>query len=588
MSELRHVPLIVWLGLVALCGAPARAQGSGPEVTATLSSGVVKLGDDVVLTVQAVNPRRTAEIRTRPAVDGLVIGPWNGPSENRSSSWINGRTSFSVTYVWRLVIRPTRLGEFELPPIELEVDGQTLRTRPLGLTVVEDLRGADLGFCELEASSRRVYEGEPLTLELRFGWDQSLEVDYANLSLPWWGQLSGFIELEETEAAFSRRKTEVSLNGDPRTPVVVEIVGAVERDGRAFHDLVLRRTFLPTRPGTYELPASFLEFRRVVERARGFFGRDRTERFFVGADPLAIEVRPLPDADRPFDFTGAVGRFQAWADVDRRDVDVGDSIKLTVEWSGTGNFEFFDAPDLERDERFEHFRVYGKTERKAADRRSVVYDLAPLDASATEVPPIELAVFDTEREAYVEVATEPIPIRVRALEDAEGLAPLAGEQGFARDVRDIVVRFDEGARPTRPGARPVVALLVLLPLGWLGLRTYVRRRGDPAAPAARRRRGARRALARELGRADSAVGQLASLDAFLAARSGESAAAWSGRDLDLHFGGRANGSAVDPAAVASLIDLRRRLEAEAFGGGDAPLPRTEVLAVADRLIGGGL
>ena len=577
------------LGFALCCGlclGLAGAQRNGLEVTATLSSGVVKLGGDVVLTVQVVNPKRTAEIRSRPDVDGLVIGRWNGPSRSSNISLFNGRRSESVTYRWQLVIRPTRLGEFEIPPVEIDVDGQALRTRARKLAVVEDLRGADLGFCELEAKER-VYEGEPLELSLHCGWDRSLAVDYVNLSLPWWEQLSGFIELEETQRSYARKRTEISLNGDARRAVEVDILDDRRRDGRTFYDLELRRTFLPSRPGTYELPQSYLEFRQVIERG-GFLRRDRTERFYALADPVTIEVLPLPDAGRPFGFTGAVGEFEPWADVDRRDVDVGDSIKLTVEWTGYGNFEFFEAPDLERDERFAGFRVYGKTERKSSERRTVVYDLAPLDASTTEIPAIELAVFDTSEEAYREVATEPIPIRVRALAATEGLAPIAEEEGIARDVRDIVADLSVDGALQRPGAGRVIAGLVGLPIVWLLLRTWVRRRGDPGAPAARRRRAAKRALTRALGRSESAVAQLASLDAFLAARSGESSAAWSGRDLNQYFEARTNGRSVDPDAVAHLIDVRAKLERQAYGGGDAPLAVNEVLVVADRLIGGGL
>jgi len=595
VSRARTWNRIVALIFLFVAVAPLSAQRrSGPEVTATLSSGVVKLGGEVVLTVRVVNPKEVPDVVSRPTVDGLAIGAWNGPSTESSFSSFNGRTTQSVTVIWRLVIRPERLGEFELPPVELDADGSRLRTRPLRLTVVEDLRGADLGFCDLSATKTRVYEGEPLVLDLRFGWDRTLEVDYANLSLPWWGQLSGFIELEEEPTAFARRKVPVSLNGSPREQVEAEVIGEVERDGRSFHDLSMHRTYLPTRPGTYELPRSFLEFRRVVERGVGFFGRDRTERYYVGSDPLSIEVLPLPDDDRPFGFTGAVGSFDAWADVDRRDVDVGDSIKLSVEWSGSGNFEFFEAPDLERDARFESFRVYGKTEHKAADRRTVVYDLAPLEATVTEIPPIVLPVFDTEREAYVDVETEPIPIRVRALESAEGLAPAAAEEGVARDVRDIATELDADGPVPRPGAKRVVLALLGLPLGWLALRTFVRHRGDPGAPAARRRRGAKRRLARALRGADSASAQVAALDAFLADRSGESPAAWSGRDVAAYFApdsadsAGANGRAVDAGAVARLVEVRGRLEAEAYGGGDAPLPSSEVLAVADELIGGGL
>jgi len=352
----------------------------------------------------------------------------------------------------------------------------------------------------------------------------------------------------------------------------------------------VERTFLPTRPGAVELPASFLEFRRVVERGRSFFDRDRTERYYVRAPDLALEILPLPEEGRPYDFTGAVGHFDVAASVDRRDVDAGDSIKLTVEWSGEGNFEFFEPPDLERDERFGDFRVYGSTESKEPDRRTVVYDLAPLRGGPNgvrEIPSVQLPVFDTESGAYTAVETRAIPIRVRALETDGGLAPVEGTARTARDVRDIAVRVDRRRGPRRPGAGWVVGGLLGVPVLWLGLRSAARRRGDPAAPAERRRRRARRQLARALGRAANASGQLAALDHFLAARTGEPPEAWTGRDARAWASARSDGPV--ESAVERLAELRGELERAAWDdGADRPVERARVLAVADELRGGGL
>ena len=73
--------------------------------------------------------------------------------------------------------------------------------------------------------------------------------------------------------------------------------------------------------------------------------------------------------------SGAVGVLSVRASADTRDVVVGDSIKLTVDWTGDGNLEFFEAPDLGLFDAFRGFQVYGSAEEKSLDRRRVVYDL---------------------------------------------------------------------------------------------------------------------------------------------------------------------------------------------------------------------
>ena len=69
------------------------------------------------------------------------------------------------------------------------------------------------------------------------------------------------------------------------------------------------------------------------------------------------------------------------------------------------------------------------------------------------------------------------------------------------------------------------------PVLWLLARVLVRRRGDPAAPVERRRRAARRRLARELKRTASAGEQTRAVVRFLSARTRDADQAWLGRSL---------------------------------------------------------
>ena len=57
---------------------------------------------------------------------------------------------------------------------------------------------------------------------------------------------------------------------------------------------------------------------------------------------------PVPEEGRPLDWTGAVGPVEVSRDAQRRDIDLGDSLELSVRYSGSGNLEFFEAPKLER------------------------------------------------------------------------------------------------------------------------------------------------------------------------------------------------------------------------------------------------
>ena len=81
---------VVWIALLALVLAlPARAFAQGqPSVTAQLSTGIVKLGQNVALLIQVDNAR-DATIDSFPEVDGLRIGPL-GPMSTSQQSVISG------------------------------------------------------------------------------------------------------------------------------------------------------------------------------------------------------------------------------------------------------------------------------------------------------------------------------------------------------------------------------------------------------------------------------------------------------------------------------------------------------------------
>ena len=568
-AQFRVLWLVVLAFVATVVAGPAvaepRAQAE-PRVSASLDSGVVRLGEVTRLrvVVEGVGDARIVEL---PEVPGITFGR---PSTSQNMILVNGRRSYSLRI--EVPLRADEEGLLTIPSLSVDAAGRVLTTRELELRVVRDLRGEDLGFLEVVPSSTRVVEGQPLTVELLLGIDQ--DMDYAEPRLPWWNDLPGAIDLESRPHDPGSATTRLTING--RQEVQSESLGIRERDGRPYMMFRLERRLLPVRSGTLEFGRSHVEFGRVT-RSRGLIGSrtSKADSFFLTADPFTVEVVSLPTDGQGVDFGGAVGDLTARARTDVRDVLAGDSIKLTVDWEGEGNLEFFEAPDPGRLDAFRDFTVYGKTEEKSADRRRVTYDIAPSSEDVTEIPPLPMTVFDPLEERYVTVTTEPIPIRVRALEGG-GLAATSDALETTDDIRGVDGRglLEGVGDPVRaPGDRVVAATVVGLPLVLFGLRAVVRRRaGDPSLPAARRRRRALRELRSAVGRAGAEADLLEAFDAFLAARTGEPAAAWTGRSAVAWAGA--------DAPWASRVDaLRSRLEASAYGGGE-PVAANEVVDLA--------
>jgi hypothetical protein len=545
---------------------------------------VAKLGStvSVEVVVAGVKDARLADV---PRVDGLAVEGVAGPSVSVSQEWSNRRRTISRSISWKVVLRPAAVGEYTIPPMRLTVDGGDLFTRELTLKVVADMHGMELGYLELAERPERVHEGQPFVVDLRLGWDLGIDqkVNMANLVLPWWGELPGTLEVDSPTAATRSKLIQVNLNSSGR--IDVRDLGRQEVRGRPFRVLQLRRTFVATRPGPLSFPESFLEFGFV---GSGFFDT-RKETYHVGFPAFELEVAPLPEEGRPLDFSGAVGSVRALASVDRRDVDAGDSIKLSVEWFGDANLEFVEPPDPSRMEAFDRFRLYGTTDRFSGDRRRVVYDLAPISAEVTEIPALPLSVFDPAAGAYTTVATEPIAIRVRALENASALAAAEGSNARTLALTDIQTAPERSSAARGPGAGAIGAAALSVVLAWLVARAAVRRGGDPDSERARARRGACRRLARDLRDAPSAGRQAAAVHRFLAARTGRAPEAWEGGDPVAFVRRLAVEQAGPPPedGARELADVLEELEVRHWNGDDAPLEVARLIATAQRAMEGG-
>ena len=539
-----------FLTLLAILLVPAFARGQSPavEISAFLSAGVVKRGASVELTL-IVEGATDMRLGALPDVPGLRIGEPSRPAAQVFQGSFNGRATIIRRATVRVPIATSQVGTFVLPSIEVEAGGESATTRPLTLRVVEDMQGSEFGYFDVALQPTDLVDGQPFTIELTFGWDESLasRINHADLSLPWWGRLPGAIPIE-SDHALGGPLVSIDLNGEDR--IEVEELGRIERDGRRYRMFRLRRDYLATSPGTIELPAASLEFGRYSQGS--LFEQPKSlETYYKSAPPARLEVQALPDEGRPIEFSGAVGTLTARAEASPREVEAGESVKVRVTWTGDGNLEFFELPDLSHAKGFEGFSVYGATDEvKSRKRRVAVFDLAPRSAAVREIPPIPLTLFDSAQRAYRVESTQPIPIRVFGL-DGVGLEPLEDLEPV-EELNDLMVEWEPamaagerapgGLRRVLPIGAGAVGLLLVAAL----LRPRVRRGWDPASPRARGRRRALRTLQRELTHAGDPSQRLDAFCGFLAARSGTSPDAWHGQRF-----GRAQVRAAAGASVAT-------------------------------------
>ena len=268
---------------------------------------------------------------------------------------------------------------------------------------------------------------------------------------------------------------------------LVEDLGEVREfetqvNGRTFMVSEIRKALFPQEQGELVIPATRLSC-QVAKRAGrrsnsvfdDMFGRVATETKVLRSDPLRVEVRPLPAA--PPGFSGLVGNFDLSGKVSQREMQVGESVTLTLEVSGTGNVQMIPEPPLPE---LTAVKVYddkpGSSIKRQASglsgSRTFRKALVPQAAGTLILPPVRLVYFDPTADAYRTTATAEIPLQVLPAEGeeelrlTETLAPSTGKVAvriLADDILPVYAGIDGIGGPGRPTTAQLAAML-LLPL----------------------------------------------------------------------------------------------------------------------------
>ncbi|HEU5208757.1 MAG TPA: BatD family protein [Longimicrobiales bacterium] len=441
------------------------------RVHATLSDERIAVGASTMLQVSVEMSGGQPESIELPAFPPSLDVLSSREYHQTQLSLPGGRT----TIVRRdIVLRARAEGLFTIDPITIHLPGGDVRrTRPLTLRVVAATPGAPL-----PPGVRRPVGGTPAdagTLAV------TVTPDTAWLGEPVLLRMTARIPEEQ------RTRRGRSPVFEPPTAVgfwVQELedrgaVGVRAIDGRYYDVHEYRRFYVPLTPGVRVLPPA----RAVYEVDRGWMFAPQS--YELASDSVHVYVRALPEQGKPASFTGAVGRFEVSAQVDRTRLAEGDAATLTVVVEGTGNIKALPAPHLPQIPGVEVFEPSEDAEfvaRTSGIRGSKTFRwiLAPEAPGAHALPDIAYAWFDPATEQY-DSARIPLP----ALEVGGVIAQGSAVEG---DTSIAPIRPFPSGTPAFAWARSTgFAALQALPLLLLAATTLWRREA-PRIQARRRRR----------------------------------------------------------------------------------------------------
>ena len=136
----------------------------------------------------------------------------------------------------------------------------------------------------------------------------------------------------------------------------------------------------------------------------------------VESSPIMIEALPTP-AEAPEDFSGAVGRFEIFAEVDATTVPMNESAQMLVRIEGEGNIGALPDPKWSD---FQGWRVIDSPATVESDvvdgrvvgTRTYIRDLVPQTVGELAIPELSYTYFDPESESYIRAATSPVVVTV--------------------------------------------------------------------------------------------------------------------------------------------------------------------------------
>ena len=177
---------------------------------------------------------------------------------------------------------------------------------------------------------------------------------------------------------------------------------------------------------------------------------------FCRSEPLVVHVVPPPAEGRPSSFCGTVGTALAVsASLDAQSCRQGDPVRLTLDIAGVFSQRSFRVPQLAARPGFDGvFRVYADVKTESGPTPGslrLTYTLRPLQAGTIELPPIDVAYYNTASNAYAVARTEPVPLRVDEVPafDPEALfaslEAAAGESAGATEITLSGYAFQDGA-----------------------------------------------------------------------------------------------------------------------------------------------
>lgn len=374
-----------------------------------------------------------------PAFNGFrVVG---GPNQSSSFQWINGKTSQSLSFSYILLAE--KEGSYIFKGATVEVGGKTYTSNEISIEVVkgnpqqqqqhrqqqaqpkynpffdpfdpfdpfanqsqqEPQQTQDLKeqiFLKVNVDKKSAYIGEQITATYKI----YTRVDIVSNNVKKLPALNGFWSQD--------------IDNKGQAQLVKEYV-----DGEQYYVAELKKTILfPQRTGTLEIDPMEMD---IVVRLRNnsrsrsifdqFFGSYQDVAYTIKSKPVKIQVKALPEKNKPESFNGAVGKYQLESKINKTKLKTNEAITLSYTLSGKGNIKLVEVqkPEFPNDIESYDPKIKDNINVSASGvtgSRTFEYLLIPRHQGIYTIEGLNFSYFNPESEKYEKLRTEDLVIEV--------------------------------------------------------------------------------------------------------------------------------------------------------------------------------
>ena len=413
--------------------------------TATISPPAIGKNETAELRLMIENASQAEQIVPPSLKDFIVL---SGPNQESGMETVNGVTKqyTGITFI----IKPKRKGNLFIGAATAKADGKILKTNTVSLQVSNSTAAGGHAnnssslFNGLPFFDEPVPETDNRDFILKKGENIPAKINKNIFIKATADKASCFIgePVVLTYKLYTRLKSESDITKNPSfngfsvidltqpgsTLYDIEKLGGIE-----YNVYTLRKAQLyPLQAGDMEAGIAEVEntihfvkeeFLRshqasVTDVLNGMFPEAmQDEKVTIQSKPVMINVKPLPDINKPLSFKGAVGNFKVEAAVKENHFNTDDAGKLAVVITGQGNMELINAPDVTWPPGIEGYEPtitesLNRQNVPVSGSKSFEFPFTVSKAGTYTLPAVEYSYFDAVTSTYKTITTKPIIITV--------------------------------------------------------------------------------------------------------------------------------------------------------------------------------